>query len=209
MWNLRLTPFASENLTYTKLALLPPTDITSFFECHLVSLTAHLRWRAIKIAYNHLAAHNVNTYIDDISTSHDDFGYHLKVIYNILQATRKAGFKLTPKKHRKLPFLVEFFPRMVNALIQNAQQQLNDILLWKQFKKSAVSLVSPISLESTFEISLLLRGHSQIFSKDWKRRKEMRQLLLPMISTDHSKLWKPWSLPLLFLRTSNKDFQPL
>ncbi|GFT76387.1 retrovirus-related Pol polyprotein from transposon opus [Nephila pilipes] len=29
--------------------------------------------RAIKLAYNHLAPHNVNTYIDDILTSHDNF----------------------------------------------------------------------------------------------------------------------------------------
>ncbi|GFS97992.1 retrovirus-related Pol polyprotein from transposon opus [Trichonephila clavipes] len=34
--------------------------------------------RAIKLAYEHLGPHNINTYIDDISTSHDDFSYHLK-----------------------------------------------------------------------------------------------------------------------------------
>ncbi|GFT37621.1 retrovirus-related Pol polyprotein from transposon opus [Trichonephila clavipes] len=54
--------------------------------------------RAIKLAYEHLAPHNVNTYIDDISTSHDDFSYNLKVLYKILEATRKVGFKLTPEK---------------------------------------------------------------------------------------------------------------
>ncbi|GFU15324.1 retrovirus-related Pol polyprotein from transposon 17.6 [Nephila pilipes] len=54
--------------------------------------------RAIKLAYNHLAPHNVNTYIDDISTSHDNFRYHLKVLYKIFEATRNAGFKLTPAK---------------------------------------------------------------------------------------------------------------
>ncbi|GFV68786.1 hypothetical protein TNCV_694541 [Trichonephila clavipes] len=30
--------------------------------------------------------------------SHDDFSYHLKVLYKILEATRIAGFKLTPGK---------------------------------------------------------------------------------------------------------------
>ncbi|GFV66504.1 retrovirus-related Pol polyprotein from transposon opus [Trichonephila clavipes] len=34
--------------------------------------------REIKLAYDHLAPHNVNAYIDDISTSHDGFNYHLK-----------------------------------------------------------------------------------------------------------------------------------
>ncbi|GFV39558.1 retrovirus-related Pol polyprotein from transposon opus [Trichonephila clavipes] len=54
--------------------------------------------RAIKLAYEHLAPHNVNTYIDDISTSHDDFSYHLKVLFKILEATPNVGFKLTPGK---------------------------------------------------------------------------------------------------------------
>ncbi|GFQ94658.1 retrovirus-related Pol polyprotein from transposon opus [Trichonephila clavata] len=44
--------------------------------------------RAIKLTYNHLALYNVNTYIDDISTSHDDFNYHLKVLYKIFEATQ-------------------------------------------------------------------------------------------------------------------------
>ncbi|GFU28895.1 retrovirus-related Pol polyprotein from transposon opus, partial [Nephila pilipes] len=54
--------------------------------------------RAIKLACNHLALHNVNTYIDDISTSHDNFRYQLKVLYKIFEATRNTGFKLTPAK---------------------------------------------------------------------------------------------------------------
>ncbi|GFT68733.1 retrovirus-related Pol polyprotein from transposon opus [Nephila pilipes] len=54
--------------------------------------------RAIKLAYNRLAPHNVNMYIDDISTSHDNFRYPLKVLYKIFEATRNAGFKLTPAK---------------------------------------------------------------------------------------------------------------
>ncbi|GFW64437.1 retrovirus-related Pol polyprotein from transposon opus [Trichonephila clavipes] len=54
--------------------------------------------RAIKFAYEHLAPHNVITYIDDISTSHDDFSYNLKVLYKILEAIRNACFKLTPRK---------------------------------------------------------------------------------------------------------------
>ncbi|GFS68089.1 retrovirus-related Pol polyprotein from transposon opus [Trichonephila clavipes] len=57
-----------------------------------------LMTRAIKFAYKLLAPHNVNTCIDDISTFHDDFSYHLKVLYKILEATRNAGFKLTPGK---------------------------------------------------------------------------------------------------------------
>ncbi|GFW30006.1 retrovirus-related Pol polyprotein from transposon 17.6 [Trichonephila clavipes] len=54
--------------------------------------------RALKLAYEHLAPHNVNTYIDDISTFDDDFSYHLKVLHKILEATRNVGFKLTPGK---------------------------------------------------------------------------------------------------------------
>ncbi|GFX87220.1 retrovirus-related Pol polyprotein from transposon opus [Trichonephila clavipes] len=50
---------------------------------------------AIKLAYEHLAPHNGNTYIDDISISHGDFSYNLKVLYKILEATGNAGFKLT------------------------------------------------------------------------------------------------------------------
>ncbi|GFT93340.1 reverse transcriptase domain-containing protein [Trichonephila clavipes] len=84
--------------------------------------------RAIKLAYEHLAPHNVNTYIDEISTSYDDFSYHLKVLYKILEATRNAGFKLTPGKTQLAVSeiaLVEFFLRMVNTRILIAQHQLN------------------------------------------------------------------------------------
>ncbi|GFW93801.1 retrovirus-related Pol polyprotein from transposon 17.6 [Trichonephila clavipes] len=56
--------------------------------------------RAIKLAYDHLAPHNMNTYIDDVSTSHDDSNYHLKVIHKIFEATQKAGFKSTREKRQ-------------------------------------------------------------------------------------------------------------
>ncbi|GFS86060.1 retrovirus-related Pol polyprotein from transposon opus [Trichonephila clavipes] len=69
--------------------------------------------RAIKLAYEHLAPHNVNTYIDDISTSHDDFSYHLKVLYKILEATRNAGFKLTPGKTQLVVSEIALFGRIL------------------------------------------------------------------------------------------------
>ncbi|KAF8781863.1 Transposon Ty3-G Gag-Pol polyprotein like [Argiope bruennichi] len=82
--------------------------------------------RAIKLAYSHLAHHNVNTYIDDISTSHDDFNYHLKVIYKIFEATQKAGFKLTREKKRQfavseITLLVELFLKMVSSFISRTE----------------------------------------------------------------------------------------
>ncbi|KAF8792329.1 Retrovirus-related Pol polyprotein like [Argiope bruennichi] len=70
--------------------------------------------RAIKLAYNHLAHHNVNTYIDDISTSHDDFNYHLKVIYKIFEATQKAGFKLTREKTQFAVSEITLFGRIIS-----------------------------------------------------------------------------------------------
>ncbi|GFU10473.1 hypothetical protein TNCV_12721 [Trichonephila clavipes] len=70
--------------------------------------------RAIKLAYEYLEPHNVNTYIDDISTSHDDFSYHLKVLYKILEATRKAGFKLTPEKTQLAVSEIAFFGRILS-----------------------------------------------------------------------------------------------
>ncbi|GFS85133.1 retrovirus-related Pol polyprotein from transposon opus [Nephila pilipes] len=54
--------------------------------------------RVIKLAYNHLVPHNVNTYIDDVSISREDFSDHLKVLSKIFEATYDAGFKLTPGK---------------------------------------------------------------------------------------------------------------
>ncbi|GFY33517.1 retrovirus-related Pol polyprotein from transposon opus [Trichonephila clavipes] len=50
--------------------------------------------RAIKLAYEHLAPYNVNTNIEDISTSHDDFSYHLKGLYKILEPTPKCWFQI-------------------------------------------------------------------------------------------------------------------
>ncbi|GFT41608.1 retrovirus-related Pol polyprotein from transposon opus [Trichonephila clavipes] len=70
--------------------------------------------RAIKLAYEHLSPHNVNTYIDDISTSHDDFSYHLKVLYKILEATRNAGFKLTPGKTQLTVSEIALFGRILS-----------------------------------------------------------------------------------------------
>ncbi|GFT01431.1 hypothetical protein TNCV_3215311 [Trichonephila clavipes] len=70
--------------------------------------------RAIKLAYEHLAPHNINTYIDDISTSHDDFSYHLKVLYKILEATRNAGFKLTPGKTQLAVSEIALFGRILS-----------------------------------------------------------------------------------------------
>ncbi|GFW11184.1 retrovirus-related Pol polyprotein from transposon opus [Trichonephila clavipes] len=70
--------------------------------------------RAIKLAYELLAPHNVNTYIDDISTSHDDFSYHLKVLYKILEATRNAGFKLTPGKIHLAVSEIALFGRILS-----------------------------------------------------------------------------------------------
>ncbi|KAF8773193.1 Retrovirus-related Pol polyprotein like [Argiope bruennichi] len=70
--------------------------------------------RAIKLAYSHLAHHNVNTYIDDISTSHDDFNYHLKVIYKIFEATQKAGFKLTREKTQFAVSEITLFGRIIS-----------------------------------------------------------------------------------------------
>ncbi|GFT12231.1 retrovirus-related Pol polyprotein from transposon 17.6 [Trichonephila clavipes] len=69
---------------------------------------------SIKLAYEHLAPHNVNTYIDDISTSHDDFSYHLKVLYKILEATRNAGFKLTPGKTQLAVSKISLFGRILS-----------------------------------------------------------------------------------------------
>ncbi|GFY31267.1 retrovirus-related Pol polyprotein from transposon opus [Trichonephila clavipes] len=51
-------------------------------------------------------------YIDDISTSHDDFSYHLKVLYKILEATRNAGFKLTPGKPQLAESEIALFGRI-------------------------------------------------------------------------------------------------
>ncbi|KAF8774583.1 Retrovirus-related Pol polyprotein like [Argiope bruennichi] len=70
--------------------------------------------RAIKLAYNYLAPHNVNTYIDDISTSHDDFNYDLKVIYKIFEATQKAGFKLTREKTQFAASEITLFGRIIS-----------------------------------------------------------------------------------------------
>ncbi|XP_023243381.1 uncharacterized protein LOC111641443 [Centruroides sculpturatus] len=70
--------------------------------------------RAIKLAYDHLAQFNVNTYIDDISTSHNDFSYHLKVLYKILEATRSAGFKLTPEKSQFAASEISLFGRILS-----------------------------------------------------------------------------------------------
>ncbi|GFX64539.1 retrovirus-related Pol polyprotein from transposon opus [Trichonephila clavipes] len=70
--------------------------------------------RAIKLAYEHLAPHNVNTYIDDISTSHDDFSYPLKVLYKILEATQNAGFKLTPGKTQLAVSEIALFGRILS-----------------------------------------------------------------------------------------------
>ncbi|GFW53666.1 retrovirus-related Pol polyprotein from transposon 17.6 [Trichonephila clavipes] len=63
--------------------------------------------RAIKLAYEHLAPHNVNTYIDDIS-------YHLKVLYKFLEATRNAGFKLTPGKTQLAVSEIALFGRILS-----------------------------------------------------------------------------------------------
>ncbi|GFV13325.1 retrovirus-related Pol polyprotein from transposon 17.6 [Trichonephila clavipes] len=68
--------------------------------------------RAIKLAFEHIAPHNVNTYIDDISTSHDDFSYHLKVLNKILEATRNAGFKLIPGKTQLAVSEIALFGRI-------------------------------------------------------------------------------------------------
>ncbi|GFS53420.1 retrovirus-related Pol polyprotein from transposon 17.6 [Nephila pilipes] len=70
--------------------------------------------RAIKLGYNHLVPHNVNTYIDDISTSHDNFRYHLKVLYKIFEATRNAGFKLTPAKSQFAFSEINLFGRILS-----------------------------------------------------------------------------------------------
>ncbi|GFX09040.1 hypothetical protein TNCV_4166191 [Trichonephila clavipes] len=70
--------------------------------------------RAIKLAYEHLAPHNVNTYNDDISTSHDDFSNHLKVLYKILEATRNAGFKLRPGKTQLAVSEIALFGRILS-----------------------------------------------------------------------------------------------
>ncbi|GFY76084.1 retrovirus-related Pol polyprotein from transposon opus [Trichonephila inaurata madagascariensis] len=66
---------------------------TNFYKTGSVTLDGHYEFlrmpfgvtngpstmtRAIKLSYDPLAPHKVNTYIDDISTSHDDFNYHLK-----------------------------------------------------------------------------------------------------------------------------------
>ncbi|GFY57249.1 retrovirus-related Pol polyprotein from transposon 17.6 [Trichonephila inaurata madagascariensis] len=70
--------------------------------------------RAIKLAYDHLAPHSVNIYIDDISTSHDDFNYHLKVIHKIFEATQKAGFKFTREKTQFAVSEIPPFGRIVS-----------------------------------------------------------------------------------------------
>ncbi|GFS78861.1 retrovirus-related Pol polyprotein from transposon opus [Nephila pilipes] len=70
--------------------------------------------KAIKLAYNHLAPQNVNTYIDDISTSHDDLNYHLKVLYKIFEATHNASFKLTLGKSYLAVSEISFFGRILS-----------------------------------------------------------------------------------------------
>ncbi|GFU74494.1 retrovirus-related Pol polyprotein from transposon 17.6 [Trichonephila clavipes] len=69
--------------------------------------------RAIKLACDHLAPYNVNTYIDDMSTSHDDYNYHLKVIHKSFEATQKAGFKLTRNKTLFAVSEITLFGRIV------------------------------------------------------------------------------------------------
>ncbi|GFS93118.1 retrovirus-related Pol polyprotein from transposon opus [Trichonephila clavipes] len=70
--------------------------------------------RVIKLAYDYLAPHNVNTYIDDVSTSHDDFNYHLKVIHKIFEATQKAGFNFTREKKQFAVSEITLFGRIVS-----------------------------------------------------------------------------------------------
>ncbi|KAF8783081.1 Retrovirus-related Pol polyprotein like [Argiope bruennichi] len=50
----------------------------------------------------------------DISTSHDDFNYHLKVIYKIFEATQKAGFKLTREKTQFAVSEITLFGRIIS-----------------------------------------------------------------------------------------------
>ncbi|GFY48162.1 retrovirus-related Pol polyprotein from transposon opus [Trichonephila inaurata madagascariensis] len=70
--------------------------------------------RVIKLANDHLAPHNVNTYIDDISTSHDDFNYHLKVIHKTFEASQKAGFKFTREKPQFVVSKITLFGRIIS-----------------------------------------------------------------------------------------------
>ncbi|GFT54486.1 reverse transcriptase domain-containing protein [Nephila pilipes] len=86
------------------------------FLCMLFSVTngPSTMTRVIKLAYSHLAPYNVNAYIDDISTSHYDFSYNLKVLYKIFEATHNAGFKLTPGKSQRA--VLEISPFWSNSL---------------------------------------------------------------------------------------------
>ncbi|GBM81427.1 Retrovirus-related Pol polyprotein from transposon 17.6 [Araneus ventricosus] len=70
--------------------------------------------RIIELAYDHLASHNLNTCIDDISTSHNDFNYHLKVIYKIFEVIRNAGFKLTTEKPQFAVYEIFLFGRILS-----------------------------------------------------------------------------------------------
>ncbi|GBM10727.1 Retrovirus-related Pol polyprotein from transposon opus [Araneus ventricosus] len=70
--------------------------------------------RAIKSPYDHLAPHNVNTCTDDISTSHNDFNYHQKVLYKILEATRNACFKLNSEKSQFAAYEIFLFGRILS-----------------------------------------------------------------------------------------------
>ncbi|KAF8792445.1 hypothetical protein HNY73_004037 [Argiope bruennichi] len=70
-----------------------------------------------KLAYSHLAPHNVNTYIDDISTSHDDFNYHLKVIYKSLKQTQKLASSWTREKTQLAVSEITLFGRIISQMV--------------------------------------------------------------------------------------------
>ncbi|GFT03666.1 retrovirus-related Pol polyprotein from transposon 17.6 [Nephila pilipes] len=104
--------------------------------------------RAIKKAYDHLSPHNVNTYIDDISTSNDDFNYHLKMIYKIFEATQKAGFKLIREKFF-LGFANQFRKYIRNYAV--IAKPLTSVLKGLGKKTSSAPIVLTDDQQRTFE----------------------------------------------------------
>ncbi|GFS79845.1 retrovirus-related Pol polyprotein from transposon opus [Trichonephila clavipes] len=106
--------------------------------------------RAIKLAYDHLVPYNVNTYIDDISTSHDDFNYSVRP-----DAKRIAAIEpyLTLKSIQKvLSFLG--FANQFRKYIRNyavIAKPLTSVLKGLEKKTSNTSIVLTDDQQRTFE----------------------------------------------------------
>ncbi|GFW21964.1 retrovirus-related Pol polyprotein from transposon 17.6 [Trichonephila clavipes] len=119
--------------------------------------------RVIKLAYEHLAPHN-----EDISTSHDDFSYHLKVLYKIIEATRNAGFKLTPGKTQLAVSEIALFGRILSqdgersdpdrtasvqrySILKSIHEPLTSVLKSLERKTSNAAIILTDDQQRTFE----------------------------------------------------------